>query len=353
MQRGDAVLIAPLVRRVAATGVADAIATATAQPELHRLGVERVLCAPLKVGGHVLGVIYLDASEPGDGDGVDPIIEATTTLLGLALDRKRLAGEARRRGDLDVDPRARDPQPAVRNPRLRRDGHRGRSRRPEVARQLLTRIRADGERLRRLLEDVMALAKREPRTPRRRRRPRSTSRRSRATSRPASGRAASSARSKLSVDATSPACTAVGDADRLAQVLANIVTNAIKFTPPGGSIRIAVGREAVTAGDPRLPPGSPTDPRAWVPMLDGEPAGEYVRVDVDDSGPGLDPDGRRAAVREVRPGPASAVAAASASACTSRARSSSATAAQSGRQRARRRRAVQLPPAGRDAIVAP
>jgi signal transduction histidine kinase len=288
IQRSDAMMIAPLVRRVAATAVADAFATASTQPDLHRLGVERVLCAPLRVGGHVLGVIYLDASRPGDGDGVDPIVDATTTLLGLALDRNRLAGEARRRGDL-MSILAHE----IRNPLSGILGYAEMGTEDDLgdtdaARHLLERIRADGERLRRLLEDVMALAKREPRGP---------------AGAAAAVDVAALARDvatsfwasceqravQLSVDASAPACTALGDADRLAQVLANVVTNAIKFTPPGGSIKIAVCREAVHAGDPHLPPGSPTDPRAWVPMLDGEPAGEYVRVDVVDSGPGLDP----------------------------------------------------------------
>jgi signal transduction histidine kinase len=289
IQRGDAMLIAPLVRRVAATGVADAAATATRHPDLHRLGVERVLCAPLRVGGHVLGVIYLDASRPGDGDGVDPIVEATTTLLGLALDRNRLAGEARRRGDL-MSILAHE----IRNPLSGILGYAEIGTEDELgdpgqARQLLIRIRADGERLRRLLEDVMALAKREPR--------------GKEAGAAAAVDVAALARDvatsfwasceqravALAVEASAPGCTALGNTDQLGQVLTNVVTNAIKFTPPGGSIKIAVSREAVTAGDPHLPPGSPTDPRAWVPMLDGEPAGEYVRVDVIDSGPGLDP----------------------------------------------------------------
>lgn len=68
----------------------------------------------------------------------------------------------------------------------------------------------------------------------------------------------------------------LADAERVQQVVTNLVHNAIKFTPPGGTIRIT-GR-AFSAGPDELPVPAPLPP------------GEWFVLAVQDDGVGIDPD---------------------------------------------------------------
>ena len=68
------------------------------------------------------------------------------------------------------------------------------------------------------------------------------------------------------------------DADRVTQVLVNLVDNAVKFSPPGGPITVGV----------RLEPTLPADaPRAVAAALGPARAGPFAAVRVADLGPGV------------------------------------------------------------------
>jgi len=66
----------------------------------------------------------------------------------------------------------------------------------------------------------------------------------------------------------------LGDRTRLEQVAANLIDNAIKYTPPGGRVRVAVGeaggRAEISVHD--TGPGIPPDelPRIWDRLFRGD-----------------------------------------------------------------------------------
>ncbi len=64
-----------------------------------------------------------------------------------------------------------------------------------------------------------------------------------------------------------------GDADRVRQILVNLLTNAVKFTRPGGRVSVAAGVADPAESD-----------------LDLDVEGQWLRVDVEDTGIGLPPD---------------------------------------------------------------
>ncbi len=81
----------------------------------------------------------------------------------------------------------------------------------------------------------------------------------------------------VALEAESAPVSVNGDRDRLLQVAANLLDNALKFTPEGGRVRLTVA-----AGDG---PSGAAAPAAG--PLSG-PAGSWARLTVDDDGPGID-----------------------------------------------------------------
>jgi signal transduction histidine kinase len=80
---------------------------------------------------------------------------------------------------------------------------------------------------------------------------------------------------RLSID-EGPDVVAVGDRDRLRQVLANLVDNAIKYTPSGGHVTLAARKEGlqavVTVADSGIGIAAADQPRIWQRLYRADPS---------------------------------------------------------------------------------
>ncbi|MCE9574679.1 MAG: tetratricopeptide repeat-containing sensor histidine kinase, partial [Deltaproteobacteria bacterium] len=296
--RGDAEFSGTIARRVAASGQAAAVGDAALDADLREqrsviaLGLRRIMCAPLRVGGRVIGIVYVDSSQIAVEDrGLDlAALDAVAGPLALAIENARLVADSKHKTEL-MSILAHE----IRNPLAGILGYSEMGADPEFAgelgdaRELLGRIRHDAERLRRLVDNVLELARHE-----------SDNVDWSMSAVDVGALAADVAenyrpvcekkRIALTVLGRDDAGAAIGNTDRLAQVLSNLLGNAVKFTPEGGAITITVRREAVRVDDPNAPPIPATEVRAWVPGADDDVVGEFVRVDVSDTGPGMTPE---------------------------------------------------------------
>lgn len=72
----------------------------------------------------------------------------------------------------------------------------------------------------------------------------------------------------------------IGDGDRLTQVFTNLLDNAIKHTPPQGTIRVEGARQI----------GSPIDVLAGSKIVAADAKRQFARISIRDSGPGIAPE---------------------------------------------------------------
>jgi signal transduction histidine kinase/predicted ATPase len=297
--RDDAEFSGTIVRRVAASGQAASITDIAQEDELRdqksvvALGLRQVMCAPMRAHGRVIGIIYIDSRRLSfEEHGVDLVLlEAFAAQVALAVENSRLMLEEKRKSEL-MAILAHE----VRNPLAGILGYSDIGEAGETeevgldAIEVFRRIRLDAERLRRLVDNVLELARHE------------------------AGNVEWSIMPfdmtdlfKTVIDSNTPVCEqkqititsntdalhakALGNPDRIVQVLANLVGNALKFTPAGGKINLVARNESVAATDPEAPPMPASEIRAWTPM---EPSDDivqdFVRVDINDTGPGMSED---------------------------------------------------------------
>ncbi len=92
---------------------------------------------------------------------------------------------------------------------------------------------------------------------------------------------------RVSIDGLEPLVTR-GDDHRLKQLLLNLVDNAVKYTPPGGQVRLALRR--LPGGPDGPPPDSGTPAGAPAARVSGESSGEWAEIVVRDTGVGIPPE---------------------------------------------------------------
>jgi signal transduction histidine kinase/tetratricopeptide (TPR) repeat protein len=291
--RGDAEFSGTIVRRVAGSGHAVVVGDASLDADLREqrsvltLGLRRIMCAPLRVAGRVTGIIYIDSASIGDDKTMSAAaLEAIAAPLALAIENARLVVEDKRKGEL-MSILAHE----IRNPLAGILGYSefGADMDGVEVREVLGRIRSDAERLRRLVDNILELARHES----------GNIEWSLAPVDVAQLIGEVAANFKVPCDRKQITLTenvgdldaaALGNADRLAQVISNLLGNAVKFTPEGGSITITARRESVRSLDPNAPPLPATEIRAWVPGSDDDMVVDFIRVDVADTGPGMSPE---------------------------------------------------------------
>jgi signal transduction histidine kinase len=291
-----------IVRRVAQTAEAVVVtdiaddAALREQKSVISLGLRSVMCAPMRRQGRVTGIVYVDSRRLADEDRVGDLalLEALASQAAIAVENARLVAEEQRKTEL-MAILAHE----IRNPLA---GILGFSEllpdeKLEMAPRfvnLINRIHTDAQRLHRIVDNVLELARVEAGKVEWSMSPVVAGDLLRDVSAAYVGLAGKK-KIELKVECDPDTPLALANADRLFQVLSNLIGNALKFTPGGGTVTLAARPETMTAvlGEAGVAPTAKDDLTAWVPLTPG--AGEdrtFVRIDVRDTGPGIPPERR-------------------------------------------------------------
>lgn len=294
--RDEAEVSGTIVRRVTSTGQSVAVSDIEQEDELREqksvvaLGLRQIMCAPMRAHGRVIGIIYIDSRRLSfEEHGIDLVLlEAFAAQVALAVENSLLLAEEKRKSELlaILAHEIRNPLAGILG--YSDIGECGESEDLGLTNEeVFRRIRSDGQRLRRLVDNVLELARHERGNVEWAMQPFDM------------GDAVNSV-----VESCRPICEnrkitmtpvtselnalAMGNSDRIMQVISNLVNNALKFTPPGGTITITARSERVKASDPDAPSILTSEIRAWLPTDPGdEISQEFIRVDVHDTGPGM------------------------------------------------------------------
>jgi signal transduction histidine kinase len=254
--------------------------------------------------GRVTGIVYVDSRRLGEPDPESglALLEALSAQASIAVENSRLVAEEQRKTEL-MAILAHE----IRNPLAGILGFASLSESeeetfPPEALDLFTRIRRDGERMKRLVDNILELARVEAGQVEWSMTPVVVD--ELLADVDASFAPLAAKRNLRLVVERGPTLPAIlGSVDRLFQVLSNLIGNALKFTPSGGTITVRAGlerRPASSAAGSSSPVSSSSpaltsvdrDLSAWLSRTDGSEERTWVRFEVVDTGPGLPPDRR-------------------------------------------------------------
>lgn len=282
-----------VVRRVMETRKAVVSADVDSDDELRdrrsivAMRLRSVMCVPMLRQDRLVGVIYVDSkrlTDPAQDLGTQRLLEAIAEQAALALENTRLFDALKRRADLMgvLAHEFRSPLAAmISSSHLLKDpevdeGERG---------ELLETMEGQARRLARMVNSILDLARLEGAgggwEPERVDVGMVAARAGREMAALFAPRSL-----RLAVEVPGDTPRIWGSADRLVQVLVNLLANAARFSPDGGSLRI----EARTVDLPELEDGVTTW-RSRTPFPGhGTSKTRFVEVAVLDRGPGIPPD---------------------------------------------------------------
>jgi len=292
--RDEADFSGTIVRKVAATGEAVAVSDIANEDELRNqasvvaLGLRQIMCAPIRARGRVTGIVYIDSRRLAFEDqGIDlSVLEALAAQVSLAIENARLLSEEERKSEL-MAVLAHE----IRNPLSGILGYSDTGASGEDwgldPTELFRRIHGDAERLRRLVDNIMELVRSEEGKMDWSMAPFDMNKVVQDIVQSYEGQC--EARGiELSFEPGELHVPALGNPDRIMQVLSNLLGNAVKFTPRDGHIAVTTRTETVRMSDPEAPPPPATQIAAWAPTgPDDDASQDYIRVDVKDTGPGM------------------------------------------------------------------
>ena len=255
------------------------------QQSILALDLRSITCLPLRHHTRILGVLYVDSRMAGAPGAAVPlaVLEALGVQASIAIEHMLLVERERERMDM-VATIAHE----LRSPLTGIIGYLGmlqlEDNLSDDARQSVDFVVSQAERLGRTVTNVMDLVRMDRNATSWSLTPLDPVTLVESAVRSLQPMAAMKGLT-LTWEVTDPLMDVLGSSDRIAQVLTNLITNSLKFTPEGGCVTVRA--RVMDARPDRSSTGFELGPKIVRPGATASPTGFAVRFDVTDTGPGI------------------------------------------------------------------